>query len=138
MKVHLVKTEASLIKGYTPVLYSQTLNNLLTLSDNECEFILAGEVLDDFPKQEALNIIKSLLSKLRINGTLVIGGTDLRVFCKSVINGLIDENNASEFIKAKQSMSNCKEVTEMLKQLGLKIQSSRITGTHYEITTVRS
>lgn len=140
MKIHLVKSQDALIKGYTAVLYSKTLklNNLNTLSDNECEFILAPDVLDEFPKQEAAEVINLLMSKLRINGTLVVGGTDIRVFCKNTINGQISESEASEIIRDKQSMSNTTETVELIKSLGLKLQSSRIIGTHYEIAAVRS
>jgi predicted SAM-dependent methyltransferase len=140
MKVHLTKTKESAIKGYTEILYSQAskLNNLATLSDNECEFILAGDVLDDFSRQEIFDVIQSLAKKLRMNGTLVVGGTDIRVFCKNVINSTLSENDASEIIKSKQSMTNLQETLDLLKGIGLKIQSSRIIGTHYEITAVRN
>lgn len=140
MKVHLVKNEESLIKGYKPVYYSSSLklNNLSTLSDNECEFILATDVFDEFKNQEIVSVVDSLIKKLRINGTLVIGGTDIRIFCKSVINGLLNEAQGSEIISSKQSMTNLQDSIDLLKNFGLKIQSSKIVGTHYEITAVRN
>ena len=143
MKVHLVKSEESLIKGYKPIVLLPTgslgkLNNLNILSDNECEFILANDTLDEFSRQEIPEVIQMLIKKLRINGTLVLGGTDIRVFCKSVINSTIDENQASEIIRAKQSMTNIQDILSLLQSTGLKIQSSQITGTHYEITAVRN
>ena len=140
MKVQLIKSENSLIKGYTPVLYSPSikLNNLESLSDNQGEFILASDLLDDFPLQEIPNVIQGLLKKLRLNGTIVVGGTDIRIFCKNLVNSNLNEADASKMIQAKQSMSNTQEVIKLMQQLGLKIQASRITGTHYEITAVRN
>lgn len=140
MKIHLVKTKEAAIKGYTPILYSPSikLNNLESLSDNQGEFILASDLLDDFPLQEIPNIIQGLLKKLRLNGTIVIGGTDIRVFCKSLVNSTLNEADASKMIQAKQSMSNTQEIIKLLQQFGLKIQASRIIGTHYEITAVRN
>lgn len=140
MKIHLVKTKEAAIKGYTPVLYSPSirLNNLESLSDNQGEFILASDLLDDFPLQEIPNIIQGLLKKLRINGTIVIGGTDIRIFCKSLVNSNLNEADAAKMIQTKQSMSNTQEVIKLMQQLGLKIQASRIMGTHYEITAVRN
>jgi predicted SAM-dependent methyltransferase len=140
MKIHLVKNEKDAIKGYKAIVYSPAkhINNLDLLSDNECDFILAGNIVDDFSLSEAGEIISNLLRKLRINGTIAIGGTDLRLFCKSVINNLISESDASELIKTKQSMTNLNIMLETMRSAGLKIQSSKITGVHYEITAVRS
>lgn len=140
MKIHLVKSSESAIKGYTPIIYSQSLklNNLETLSDNQGEFILASDIIDEFPAQEIPNVIQSLIKKLRLNGTLVVGGTDIRVFCKSLINSTLTESDASAMIQAKQSMLNMQNVLNIIQQLGLKLQASRIIGTHYEITAVRN
>lgn len=140
MKIHLVKNKEAAISGYTPILYSQSikLNNLETLSDNQSEFILAPDLLDEFPLQEIPNVIQALLKKLRFNGTVVIGGTDIRVFCKNLINSSLNEDDAAKMIQAKQSMSNTQEVVKLMQQFGLKIQASRIIGTHYEITAVRN
>ena len=140
MKVHLVKNEKEAIKGYKSIVYSpaKSISNLDLLSDNECDFILAGNIIDDFSLNQVGEVISNLLRKLRINGTITIGGTDLRLFCKNVINGLISESDASELLKTKQSMTNLNMMLETMKSAGLKIQSSKITGVHYEITAIRS
>ena len=140
MKIHLVKNEKDAIKGYKAIVYSpdKSINNLDLLSDNECDFILADNIIDDFSLSQTGEIIVSLLNKLRINGTISIGGTDIKVFCKNVINGTLSESDASEMIKNKQSMTNLNIMLEALKSTGLKIQSSRIIGARYEITAVRS
>lgn len=143
MKVQLVKSEDSLIKGYKaikllPVKSLEQLNNLNLLSDNECEFILAANVLDNFSIQEIPSVITSLINKLRINGTLVIGGTDIRIFCKYIVNGLLSEIEGSDKISEKESMSNVQNIIDVIKNFGLKIQSSRIVGINYEITAIRN
>lgn len=140
MKVHLIKNEESLIKGYKPVYYSASLklNNLSSLSDNECEFILASEVFDEFSQQEMPNVIQQLAKKLRMNGMLVIGGTDIRIFAKSIVNGSMSEQDASEMIRTRQSMSNINDVLKIVQSLGLKIQASQIIGNHYEVTAIRN
>lgn len=140
MKIHLIKSQESLIKGYTPVLYSNLLrlNNLTNISDNQCDFILASDLLDEFSIQEIPEIVQSLIKKLRINGTLVVGGTDLRVFCKNVVNSQLNELQAAEMIKSKQSMTSLQETLNLVQNLGLKIQSSQIVGNHYEVTAVRN
>lgn len=143
MKVQLVKSENNSIKGYKsiallPLASLAKLNNLNLLSDNECEFILASDVLDEFQNQEIVSVIDALVKKLRVNGTLVIGGTDIRIFCKSITNGLINELDGSSIVASKQSMTNMQNIIDILKNFGLKIQSSRIIGINYEITAVRN
>lgn len=140
MKIQLIKNKEEAISGYQSVVYSPSLmlNNLQVVSDNQSEFILASNILDDFALKTHQDILASLVKKLRINGTIVVGGTDIRVFCKSLINSSINESDASDIIGSRQSMSNLQNVVEMLKSFGLKIQSTHITGMHYEVTAVRS
>jgi hypothetical protein len=81
--------------------------------------------------------VQQIVKKLRLGGTLVIGGTDIRLFAKNVSNCLIGEGEASQIIKEKLSMTNPQKIIGLLSQLGLKVQSSIISGVHYEITAVR-
>lgn len=140
MKIQLVKNKEDAISGYQPILYSSSLmlNNLQSVSDNQGEVILASNILDDFAAKSHKDVILSLVKKLRMNGSLVVGGTDIRIFCKSVVNSTITESDASDIIGSRQSMSNLQNTIEILKSFGLKIQSTHITGMHYEVTAVRN
>jgi len=143
MKVHLIKKSQESIRGYTQITYDPStsgnikLQNLLALSDNECDFILANEVLDDFSIQEIKECITNIVKKLRLGGTLVVGGTDINLFCKNVLSSMIKDNDASEMIRSKQSMTTLNGVLTLLKYFNLKIKTTQINGTHYEITCVR-
>lgn len=146
MKIHLIKQQGSGVKGYMEVVYmpyqenssvESRLTGLANVLNNESEFIMASEILDDFPLNQIGELIQYLLSKLRLKGSIVVGGTDIRLFCKSVVNSTINEPDAANVIKDKQSMTNVNDVSKLLQSLGLSIQTTQILGNHYEITAVR-
>lgn len=138
MKVHLVRAGSESIGGYTKIEYQGDLSCLNVLSDNECEFILANDIMDSFSVSNIEHVVKSLLSKLRLNGTIVIGGTDIRLFCKHVVNSLINEKEAAEIIAKSQSMTSSNSMYDYMNGLGLNVKSLQISGVHYEITAVRN
>lgn len=145
MKIQLLKNQNDVITGFKPILYQPSsgafidpLMGLSQVSDNECSFIMANEIIDDFEISKVTGLIQVLLSKLRLNGELVIGGTDIRLFCKNVANGLIDESSASELIKTKQSMTSMNAVIKIIESLGLKVTLTQMSGIHYEVTCIRN
>ena len=78
-----------------------------------------------------------MAKKIRIQGTLVVGGTDIRLFCKHVTNGSINEAEASKIIDTVKSMTTLNESVDFIRALGLNIESTQINGIHYEIKAKR-
>lgn len=146
MKIQLLTNKDEAIKGFTPIIYQPTENSdfvdplliLQNVVDNECEFIMANEIIDDFELSKITGVLQRLISKLRLNGELVVGGTEIRLFCKNVVNDLIDESSGSEIIKTKKSMTSMNSVLKILESLGLKVKLTQMNGIHYEITCVRN
>jgi hypothetical protein len=137
MKVQIVsKTEPS-IGGYERVEVGENAVDMSQYADNECEFILAGDILDAFPVTSSPPLAKYLASKVRIGGNLVVGGTDITLFCKNVLNRMVSVNEASDLISNKKSMSSPAMAIEALEAAGLKIQFSQTNGIHYEVTAAR-
>ena len=89
----------------------------------------------DIPNIEGL--LKSLISKLRINGTMIIGGTDVRLLCKNIINDQMSELDASRIISGLKSATNLESMRASLMNTGLSFVSSQISGIHYELTMKR-
>lgn len=138
MKIQLVNDPSVGIEGYTLVNYAKDgLNFLDTLSNNECEEIIANDILYHIPHTNVGDILQKFVSKLRFNGKLVLGGCDLRTFCRSVINNIISEPEALQLLQSTRSMIPCAVVTNYLNTLGLTIHSSIINGPIYEITAIR-
>lgn len=137
MKIQIVKEGDPSIGGYEVVNIRPNSLDLSKYSDNECEFIHAAEIFDCFNLENHPQVVAHLLTKLRMGGTIVLGGTDIKSFCKSVINAVISETDASACLGRKVSMSNAQTIKSLLESLNLKVQFCQINGMHYEFTAVR-
>lgn len=138
MKVNLTRQLNNGIHGYKNILYIPNHIDLNELTDNEAEIILANEILDYFSMENIPDLINKIISKLRLNGKLIIGGTDLFVFCKFVSNDLIDENLGNKYIEEKQAMPPMLTIKTLLEKAGLKIETYQFSGMSYEITAIRN
>lgn len=138
MKLQIIRTNQESIDGYEVAKIERP--NALELShivDNSCETILAADVMDSFDAVAAPQVCQGLVSKLRLGGEISIGGTDVRLFCKSVVNGLLQPQDACRLVTATYSMSTSDTIVEELTKLKLSILSVHMDGLHYEVKAVR-
>jgi len=139
MKVQFIKDQSSLIRGFTPVYYN---NNTMSsdvdkIHDNQAELILATDIIDAFKVELMPELLKKLVSKTRMNGKIVIGGTDIRLFCKNVINSAISEEDASKIIGELQSCMSHAAIERLINSSGLYVEQMILNGVHYEFTVIR-
>ena len=138
MKIHVVRPDQQAIENFTRVNISNNLVDLSQLSDNECELILANDAMDSYSIDRAGELVQSLISKLRLGGELVVGGTSIRMFCKQVINSQLDEKQASQIIGSVSSMTSPEPLVEALSVMGqLEIVDVSLSGIHYEVKAKR-
>ena len=104
MKIHVTRMDQETEDNYNHVVVSDNHINFLDISDNECQEILANDVLDSFSIDKVGECITSLDTKLRLGGTIVVGGKDVRLFSKAVLNNGISEITASEIVNSCQMM----------------------------------
>ena len=138
MKVHVAQMGKEVIENYRHVVVSDNYINFMDISDNECEEILANDVLDSFSADKVGECIQTLAKKLRMGGTLVVGGKDVRLFSKAVINGLIPEHEASELVGSVNSMTSLNSFLPVFGQLGLGVLTTQISGMHFEVKATRN
>ena len=138
MKIHVVKPQQEAIENFKKVVCFNNSIDLSEISDNECDVIMANDAVDLFSIDKIGEMLGPLVKKLRLNGTLVVGGTDLRVLCKSVVNDQISEQDASNIISSLSSATNLRMVKAMAESMGLNVVSTQLSGIHYEITIKRS
>ena len=137
MKIHVARMDQEVIEGYKHVVLTDDYINFADVSDNECELILANDVLDSFTAVNIKNCVVSLVSKLRLGGTIIIGGKDIRMFSRFVMNNMISEAEASSIISEVRSMPNAKDIVNGIKSLGLNVQTVNTTGIHFEVVARR-
>jgi 2-succinyl-5-enolpyruvyl-6-hydroxy-3-cyclohexene-1-carboxylate synthase len=116
-----------------------------TVDNGEASEIIAEDVIDYLGPDYVDKAINNWLSKLQHGGIIVIGGTDIRVVCKSYflrqlntveVNNLLygEQKNVQQY---KKSCLTIHEVCELLKSLGLKIILKRHDGFRYLIKAKR-
>lgn len=136
MKIQVVDNPSKTITGYDPVVFSKIDEYFASIPNNSCELILANEVFDYVESAEIPTVIQKLLLKLRIGGKMILGGKDINMFCKSVKNGLISEQDASNIIANTKSLVSYKIVENIVAQLGLKY-TTQLNGVSYEVIANR-
>ena len=137
MKIQILKDQQNLIEGYEHVAMGGAELDLSRFSNNECLEILADNILDAVPINYMAQTLKLLIDKLRMGGKLIIGGTDLRLFCKQVLNQSISPTDANYIISQCQSMTNLEEIVGLVSTTNLKIETTNINGIHFEISCKR-
>lgn len=137
MKVQIVNRSEPSIGGYERVEAGENSVDMSQYADNECEFILAGDLFDNFPITSIPALTKYLATKVRLGGSIVVGGTDLMLFCKNVVNHMIGVDEAANMLTNKKSMSSPAIAIAALEAVGMKIQFSQTNGVHYEVTANR-
>lgn len=113
-------------------------SKLSGVSDNECIDIQAGTILTicDLDKQPEL--VSKLIKKLRLGGTIGIGGVDVSVFSKCISNGTLNPKEGCAFTSGK-CLSDLTFVTDMLRQMGLTTtNTTEIFGANFIISASRS
>ena len=138
MKIHVVRPQQEAIKNFKKVICFNSSIDLSEISDNECDVIMANDAVDTFTIDKLQELLGLLASKLRLNGELVIGGTDIRILCKNVINDQIDETTASQIISQLQSATSLQVLRGLAQEMGLNVVSTQLSGTHYELTIKRN
>lgn len=137
MKLQIRTDTQEPIVGYEQLVVERNKLNLGDITDNECEFILASDILDLFSAGHSEEVVEALRSKLRLNGELVVGGTELRHFAKAVSNGQISPIDASNVVTNSHSLTSSSLITEIVEKFGLSVMSVHVDGLHYEIKAKR-
>ena len=140
MKIHIIKQGEQAIEGYKKIelLPGFMLLGLDEVSDNEAEVIFANDILDALPANVVQETIAQLAGKLRLGGTLTLGGTELRTFTKNVTSQMIPEDQAIEVIRNSQSMVNINSLSDLIRSMGLEVEATTISGIHCEVKCVRN
>lgn len=139
MKLQIIRKEQEGIQGYQVVKIEKP--NSLELShiiNNSCEVILAPDAVDSFNNALLQQVCNLIVSKLRLGGELILGGTDIRFFAKYVSNGILSPSEACDIVCSAHSMSTADMIKEQFDKLNLKIVSIHMDGLHYEVKAVRS
>lgn len=142
MKLQILKQGEQPVENYNAVFIDSNGDidpvSFNEVSDNECTEILAGDILNYCTAQEIPACVDLVMKKLRLNGSLTVGGTDIRLFCKSVINNIIDKQSACDMISNFKSMSTLDDAMQALAKHDVEIINTTMSSVHYTVKVRRS
>jgi hypothetical protein len=112
------------IKGYLNLLDSVDLSEV---NDAECVEILAPTIVNIIDYTEIQTVLQQWYKKLRIGGTLVLGGYDLVEFCKRVIRYEISKEEKNSIVAGSGCFFPLDEITELVQLVGFKVKNANLT-----------
>jgi len=136
MKLNIINQFSKKIVNYNNVLLKEEYN-FSDIIDNSCEEILCIDSLDYIQNAEKLNKLQNILSKLRLNGKIVVCGTDYRSLSRLILSESMSPEDYNKEIENKKSLSCSTDIRNFLLSNNLKIESETIRGQKYEITATR-
>lgn len=137
MNLYITENIDKVIEHYItiPIIYGKI--DLGRIPDNSAKSIIAVDALDSVPLNLIGDFIQSIIQKMRLGGSLVIGGTDISLISKDYLNGKISTKSYNELIYAKRGIYCLNEISEIFKNNNLLIENVTIKGYQYEISVTR-
>lgn len=139
MKIHISENLDKAIDGFNliPIVYGSV--DLGSIPMNGATTIVAIDAVDSIKSDNIQDFINNVVSKMRLNSTLHIGGIDAYSLSKSLLSGTLDINDYNNQIHGKQGLYSCKYISDLLLQnSSVQILSTIFKGDKYEITATRN
>lgn len=137
MKIHVTENIDQALEGYIiiPILYGKV--DVGAIPNNAATSIIAIDAMDSVPTKFFDEFIKNIIQKMRINGELILGGTDLAIISRDVVNRKISCDDYNELIFSKRGIYNSDHLIDVLRSAGLSIETVILNGYNYEIKVKR-
>jgi hypothetical protein len=137
MKVHITENIDMVLQDHKmiPIIYGKI--DLGSLPDNSAQSIVAIDALDSIPANLIPEFFQKVSKKMRFESILTVGGLELGLLSKDVVNGKISSSDYNGLIYNKRGVYTVLDIVNILSQLNLKIESVSIKGYNYEIKATR-
>lgn len=138
MKVYISENIDKAIEGFNliPIVYGAV--DLGSIPNNAASTIVAIDALDSIKSESVIDFIGGVVSKMRLNSTVYLGGTDVYALSKNLLSGQLNINEYNNIMSNKNGIYACKYICDLLQSHKLKIMSAIFKGNNYEITATRS
>lgn len=137
MKIQISENIDKTIEGYiiTPIVYGVA--DLTRFPQNCASSIIAIDAVDSIKYDGIEKFIQDVALKMRLNGTLSIGGLDAYALSRDLLGGKINTVQYNQLISNKRSIYSSKDIVQLLSSNKLRIQSVVYKGYFYEISAIR-
>lgn len=137
MKIHITENIENIIEGYkmAPIIYGKI--DIDKYSDNSVTEIIAIDAIGSIPTELLSNFLDQVVKKMRMGCTMTIGGIELGLLARNVVNGKINSEVFNGLVFKNRSIFSSVDIVNMLIQRNLVIDNVNIIGNNYEIKTSR-
>ena len=137
MKLYITENIDQVIEGYTmvPIIYGKV--DLGQIPNNAAQTIVAIDALDSIPAQFVNTFLDEVKNKMRFDSELVLGGTELSIVSREVLNGNLDTQKYNELVFSKRGIYSINDIINLLQNKQLLVNKSTIKGYNYEISAIR-
>lgn len=131
MKVNVGNGE---IQGYLNQSEKLDLNDV---DDASCTEILAPSIVNLIHYTKIQDVLAQWHRKLRLGGTVILGGYDLVEFSKAVIRYEITKEEKNVIIAGSGCFFPLDEITQLVQMVGFKIKKRQLNGIKYTLELTR-
>jgi hypothetical protein len=137
MKIHITENVEKTIEGYNmfPVIYGKI--DLGSVPDNSLTEVIAIDAIDSIPFNLLPQFIEAIVKKMRMGCSFILGGLELGLVSRNIINGRLSSFNFNDIMSTKRSVYSSKDIVDLLKSHNINIDNVNIVGNNYEITASR-
>lgn len=133
MKIEICTKEPSIKDPEITPVHPEALGEV---ENGSCEFVRLGQILDQFRnRREVFEVVKN---KVRYGGKIVVSGLDLGTVALNIVNGQFTNDQVNTVLyESSTSISDLKEMSDLLTGWGFDIVKQRFDGSTYFIEAVR-
>lgn len=138
MKLQIIKNDDDSIEGFISIKVSENPETELSkIISNSCTEMLVLDIIDYFDYDKSISFLADLLSKIRLNGSILLRGISSVAFSHALFNGSLDCKKASDIIANIKSVHDQRDIIGYLEANNFSIDTVRLMGASYEIKATR-
>ena len=118
-----------------PIIYGKI--DIDKYPDNSVTEIIAIDAIGSIPVELLSNFLDQVVKKMRMGCTMTIGGIELGLLARNVVNGKVNSETFNGLVFKNRSIFSSVDIVNMLTQRNLVIDNVNIIGNNYEIKTSR-
>ena len=137
MKVYISENIDKVIEGFSAIPIVYGVADFSSIPNNGASTIVAIDALDSIKPNDISQFINTIISKMRINCELFLGGIDAYSISKDLVSGKINVDEYNKIISGKNGIYSLTYIVDILLSNNIKILSTVFRGNNYEISATR-
>lgn len=137
MKVHVTENINQAMNGFrlVPIVYGKL--DLGRIPDNAATEIIAIDALESIAYSQVGEFFKNIRAKMRMGCTITVGGVDLSLLARGIINGSVNSLSFNDQIYKTKGIYQICDIQKLISDNGLIVDHVSIAGLSYTIKASR-